>query len=39
MEMLIVLAFLVLAGVLSVIAHDPRDLDDTDRQGWWPGRR
>jgi hypothetical protein len=39
MEMLIVLTILILAGVLSVMARDTRDLDDTDRRGWWPGRR
>jgi hypothetical protein len=39
MEMVVVLTFLILAGVLSVMAHDSHDLDDTDRRGWWPGRR
>jgi hypothetical protein len=39
MAMLFVLGFLVLAGVSSVISRDTRDFDDTDRRGWWPGRR
>jgi hypothetical protein len=39
MEMLVVFTFLILAGVLSVLSHDSRDFDDTDRRGWWPGRR
>jgi hypothetical protein len=39
MEMLVVLTFLLLAGVLSVVARDRHDFDDTDRRGWWPGRR
>ena len=39
MAMLIVLVFLLLAGAASVIAGDNRDYDDTDRRGWWPGRR
>ena len=39
MEMLIVLTFLLLAGVVSVMGRDSRDYDDHDRQGWWPGRR
>jgi hypothetical protein len=39
MEMLLVLTFVLLAGVLSVIAPDSRDYDDTDRRGWWPGKR
>jgi hypothetical protein len=29
---------LVLAGVISIVGPDTRDYDDTDRQGWWPGR-
>jgi hypothetical protein len=37
--MLVVLTILILAGVLSVVARDSRDLDDRDRRGWWPGRR
>ncbi len=39
MEMLIVLTVLILAGVFSVVGPDKRDYDDTDRRGWWPGRR
>jgi hypothetical protein len=39
MAMLVVLSFLVLAGVFSVISRDSHDLDDHDRRGWWPGRR
>ena len=39
MAMLVVLGFLVLAGVFSVISRDSHDLDDHDRRGWWPGRR
>jgi hypothetical protein len=39
MAMLVVLTILILAGVLSVVAGDSRDLDDRDRRGWWPGRR
>jgi hypothetical protein len=38
-EMLVVLSIVILAGVLSVLARDTRDLDDTDRRGWWPGSR
>jgi hypothetical protein len=37
-EIIVVLTILVLAGVFSVMGPDPRDLDDTDRRGWWPGR-
>lgn len=37
--MLVVLTFLILAGVLSVVSPDRHDFDDTDRRGWWPGRR
>jgi hypothetical protein len=39
MAMLVVLTILILAGVLSVVARDSRDLDDRDRRGWWPGRK
>jgi hypothetical protein len=39
MEMLVILAVVLLAGVLSVVVGDSRDLDDRDRRGWWPGRR
>jgi hypothetical protein len=39
MEMLVVLGIVVLAGVLSVVSRDSRDLDVNDRRGWWPGRR
>jgi cbb3-type cytochrome oxidase subunit 3 len=39
MEMLVVLTFVLLAGVYSVVRPDNRDLDDRDRRGWWPGRK
>jgi hypothetical protein len=39
MEMLVVLALLILAGVFSVSSRDSHDFDDHDRRGWWPGRR
>jgi hypothetical protein len=39
MEILVLLAVLLLAGVFSVLGPDARDYDDTDRRGWWPGRR
>jgi hypothetical protein len=39
MEMLVVLTIVILAGVLSVMARDSHDYDDSDRRGWWPGRR
>jgi hypothetical protein len=39
MAMIFVLGFLLLAGVLSVVSGDTRDLDVNDRRGWWPGRR
>jgi hypothetical protein len=38
MEIIVVLAFLLLAGLVSVVGPDSRDYDDRDRQGWWPGR-
>jgi hypothetical protein len=38
MEILIVLALLLLAGLVSIVGPDTRDYDDTDRRGWWPGR-
>jgi hypothetical protein len=34
----IVLTIVVVAGVVSVMAPDSHDYDDTDRRGWWPGR-
>ncbi|HZQ64298.1 MAG TPA: hypothetical protein VFA66_03625 [Gaiellaceae bacterium] len=37
MEIIVVLALLLLAGVASILGPDPRDLDDRDRRGWWPG--
>jgi hypothetical protein len=37
--MIVVLSFLLLAGVASVIGNDSHDFDDTDRRGWWPGKR
>ncbi len=37
MEMIVFLALLLLAGVFSVVGPERRDLDDTDRRGWWPG--
>ena len=39
MPILIVLAILVLAGVLSVMGPDAHDHDVNDRRGWWPGNR
>jgi hypothetical protein len=39
MAMLVVLGFLLLAGVVSVMSRDSHDFNDTDRRGWWPGRR
>ena len=39
MGIIVVLTILILAGVLSVMARDSRDLNDTDRRRWWPGRR
>jgi hypothetical protein len=38
-EILLVLALLLLAGVVSVLGPDTHDLDVNDRRGWWPGRR
>ena len=39
MEMLVVFAVLLLAGVVSVLGPDSRDYNDRDRRGWWPGKR
>jgi hypothetical protein len=39
MAMLVILTIVILAGVLSVVGRDSRDLDYRDRRGWWPGRR
>ena len=39
MTALIILSFVILAGVLSVMGPDSRDYDVNDRRGWWPGRR
>jgi hypothetical protein len=36
-EIIVVLTFLLLAGVVSIVGPDSRDLDDRDRRGWWPG--
>jgi hypothetical protein len=36
-EIIVVLTFLVLAGVVSIMGPDSHDLDDRDRRGWWPG--
>jgi hypothetical protein len=38
MGIIVLLTLLVLAGVISIVGHDTRDYDDTDRRGWWPGR-
>ena len=39
MTALIILSFVILAGVLSVMGPDSRDYDVNDRRGWWPGHR
>lgn len=39
MAAIVILSILILAGVASVMGQDSRDFDDTDRRGWWPGRR
>jgi hypothetical protein len=39
MAMIFVLGFVLLAGVASEISRDTHDFNDTDRRGWWPGRR
>jgi len=38
MEIIVILTFLLLAGVVSIMGPDSRDLDDRDQRGWWPGR-
>jgi hypothetical protein len=38
MEMIVLLALLLLAGVVSVLGPDSHDYDDTDTRSWWPGR-
>ena len=38
MEMIVLLTLLLVAGVVSVMGPEFHDYDDTDRQGWWPGR-
>ncbi len=38
MAIIVVLTILLLAGVVSIMGSDPRDHDDRDRRGWWPGR-
>jgi hypothetical protein len=38
-EMIVVLVLLLLAGAVSLLGPDPRDYDDRDRRGWWPGHR
>lgn len=39
MAALILLSFVILAGVFSVLGPDSRDYDVNDRRGWWPGQR
>jgi hypothetical protein len=38
MEITVLLTLVLLAGVVSIMGPEPRDFDDTDRRGWWPGR-